>query len=310
MLATTVLPSPGPLLVPRATSPSVVDENNVGPDRPQRFGELRCDAAIEQRGVLADHLGNHAEERQAQMRLDLVRRLDPIVEILEEERRPARPAIRRKCPRPHSASSSDSTAPAQFSLVDDRMLLVLSARDAGLFRALHQRFEDLAVARGVALERAVVDPLAVERQRVLFLLFERADQALFLRQRRLVIVLERLYALCDLALDARLGGLNRQLNLDHVGMTVTELVRQLGLLTLQFSQLGLLLLDELVRQNRRNRIERDAVVLDGPNLVVCGFLLDALGLARVTAAFRSASFCTTMFCRSSSETASFCSRYF
>ena len=67
-------------------------------------------------------------------------------------------------------------------------------------------------------EHAVVDALAVQRQRVGLLLLERVDQALLLRLRRLVVVAQRLDDLGDLALELRLGGLDRRLDLDHVGV--------------------------------------------------------------------------------------------
>ena len=57
-----------------------------------------------------------------------------------------------------------------------------------------------------------------------------------------------------------------------------ELLGQLRLLALQLGQLGLLLLDERVRQDGREVSSAVAVVLQRPDLVVRRFLLDPLGL--------------------------------
>ena len=57
-----------------------------------------------------------------------------------------------------------------------------------------------------------------------------------------------------------------------------ELVGQLRLLPLQVRQLALLLLDEGVRQDRRERVERRPIVLQRRELVVQRLLLDPLGL--------------------------------
>ena len=61
-------------------------------------------------------------------------------------------------------------------------------------------------------------------------------------------------------------------------MVRSELVGKLRLLPLQVGDCRLLLLDERVRQDRRNRVERGAIVLHGLDLVVRRLLLDPLGL--------------------------------
>ena len=103
-------------------------------------------------------------------------------------------------------------------------------------------------------------------------------QALLLRERGLIVVFHRLDHFRDLALDLRLGGLDGVAILHHVRMLVAELVRELRLLPLQLGELALLLLDELIRQNRRHRVEGRPVALNRLDLAVRRFLLDALGL--------------------------------
>src|SRR5262245_39167416 len=58
-------------------------------------------------------------------------------------------------------------------------------------------------------------------------------------------------------------------------MAVTERLRQLRLLALQFGELCLQLLDESIRQDGWKRIERGVIILDRAQLIVEGFFFDA-----------------------------------
>ena len=88
-----LLPSPGPALVTTSErSPSSADENSTLVRTVLNASvKLRWNAdAVQQRVrrcvlALGDG-GNHAEERHAEIRLQLLRRPDPVVELLEEER--------------------------------------------------------------------------------------------------------------------------------------------------------------------------------------------------------------------------------
>ena len=71
----------------------------------------------------------------------------------------------------------------------------------------------------------------------------------------------RLHHLRDLPLQPRLRHLDGGLRLDHVRMVVAELLAQLRLLALQVGQLRLLLLDEARSSECREGIERGAVRL-------------------------------------------------
>ncbi len=75
--------------------------------------------------------------------------------------------------------------------------------------------------------------------------------------------------------------MNRRAHLHHLRMPVAVLVRQLGLLALQIAEVALQLLDVVVAEHRRERVDRVAV-LNRPELVVEGFLFDSrrLGLGR------------------------------
>ena len=126
----------------------------------------------------------------------------------------------------------------------------------------------------------------------------------------LIVVPHGLHDLGDLALDLVLGRLNGERELHHVRVTRAELLRQLRLLPLQVGELGLLLLDEAIRQNRRERCRgrrgRSAGCGSGCRPLPSGCARSWPSSPR---AFRSASFWTTMFCRSSRDTESVCSRY-
>src|SRR5882762_8992511 len=276
LLATSVLPSPGPALVTTSTfAPSAADEKST-------LVRIARNASADERivEILPEQRRHEAEERQPEMRLDLVGRLDPVIEVLEEERQADRQReAADKCEQQVGRRAGARRAPRHLGRVDDADVARLElARNSRLLGALHQAVENLSVAEGVALQRAVVDALAIERQRVVLLLLERVDQALLLRLSGFVLVVGRLDDLGDFALNLRFGGLDPQADLDHVGVTRPELFRELRLLPLQLRQLALLLLDEGVRQDRRERVERGPVLLKRAHLLVERFLLDPLGL--------------------------------
>ena len=142
-----------------------------------------------------------------------------------------------------------------------------------------------------------------------FCCVERPGQAVFLRQRGLVLVAHRLHDLADLALQLRPAAAwiaDRIFTMS--GCLSPSFSDSCACWLLQLRQLRLLLLDEGVGQDRRERVERRRVACDAASwLYIASFWIRSV-FACVTAAFRSASFCTTMFSRSSSEIASFCSR--
>ncbi len=197
-----------------------------------------------------------------------------------------------------------------FGLVDDPDVAGLElGADAGLLRALQQALVELLRALDVALEHAVIDRLAVHRLRLALLLVERGDQAVLLGERRLVFVAHRLHDLGHLAVQLGLGHRDAGPHLDDVRVLFAELLRQLRVLALQLRQLRLLLLDVGVAEDRREAVERRGFCVSDCSCLYNASFWNRSVFACVTAAFRSESFWTTMFSRSSSEIASFCSRY-
>src|SRR5690606_36993304 len=71
---------------------------------------------------------------------------------------------------------------------------------------------------------------------------------------------------------------NRSKHSLHIRMFVAQFLAELCLFTLKTRNLGLLLLDEGIRENGGERVERRWVLLACAQLVVERFLLDALGL--------------------------------
>ena len=82
-----------------------------------------------------------------------------------------------------------------------------------------------------------------------------------LGQRRLVFAAHRFGDLRDFRLDLRLGGLNGEADLHHLGMVRAELLRQLRALPLELRQLGLLLLDEYGLESTVGRLSTHAGIL-------------------------------------------------
>ena len=214
------------------------------------------------------------------MRLHFVRRLDPVVEVLEEEGEPERerPAAEEREQQIRGRVRTRRSARHFGGIHDADVAGLQLGAHARFLRALQQALEDLPVGRVVALQRAVVDSLAAQRQRVTLLLVERARQRLLLDERCLVFVPHRLDDFRDFSLQLALGELDRVRDLQHVRVARPELLGELCLLTLQLGDLPLLLLDERVREDGRERVEGVAIVLQPAKLVVRRFLLDAFGL--------------------------------
>ena len=147
-----------------------------------------------------------------------------------------------------------------FRGVDDADVARLQlARDAGLLRALQQRFVHLPVALGFALQHAVLDALAVQAERLGLLRFERADQAALLRQRRLVFALHRLDDLGDLALRAWPRRPESPLRIFTIsGWRSPYFSASCACCRCRSAELGLHLLDVVVRQHRGQRCRSPA----------------------------------------------------
>lgn len=95
----------------------------------------------------------------------------------------------------------------------------------------------------------------------------------------------------------------------HLGMALAQLFPDLRLLSLQRLQLGRPLLNEDIRKDGRKGIECIRSFWIAHNCLCSACFSMRSVLARVTAALRSASFYTTMLCRSFIDTASCFSRY-
>src|SRR6266850_1656785 len=80
--------SPGSGSKPNSSCDRGRREENIGPDTAERFGKIRRDAVVDERRRMsaARQHRDHPERRNAEQRLDFFRRLDPVVEVLEEER--------------------------------------------------------------------------------------------------------------------------------------------------------------------------------------------------------------------------------
>ena len=185
------------------------------------------------------------------------------------------------------------------------------ARDAGLLRALQQRFVDLTVALGVALQHAVLDALAVQAERLGLLRFERADQAVLLRQRRLVFGLHRLDDLVDLARRAWPASVCMAVRIFTIsGCRSPYFSASCACCRCRSRNLG-------SSASGCSRSTAPPAGVDGRRALRrpsagCRALPSRCEPSSpcVTAPFRSARRCTTMFWRSSTATASCCSLYF
>ena len=165
--------------------------------------------------------------RQPEVNPDLVGRLDPAVEILEEEHQPARgqrPAEQREQQvegflRAHGRERL-------LGSIDDPDVARLQLRaDAGFLGPLQQAVVQLAAALHFAVEHAVVDRLAVHRQGVALLGVQRPRQAVLLGQRGQVLVARPLHDLADLAVHLGLRRLDRRPQLHHVRMAARRACR-------------------------------------------------------------------------------------
>ena len=179
-----LLPSPGPALVTTIVrSPSSADEKSTLVRTVlNRLREVRARSVVGQqrvRRVLAAwHRRNHAEERHAEVRLQFLRCLDPVVEVLEEERRG-----RARASGPQRVRAIDQVAAAfgeigargTSAAIDDADVAGLAARRRSRFPSCAAAgLVDLLVALDVALQHAVFDPLAVQAERFALLRVERA----------------------------------------------------------------------------------------------------------------------------------------
>ena len=158
------------------------------------------------RGLIEER-GNHPQKRQLEVPADFDGILESAVDVLEEERQTdSEAASAEECDEQVVARVRPGGSTRHFGCVDDADITRLEVTgNAGFLRALHEAFEDLAVARSIARQHAVLNALAIERKRASFLLFECLCQAAFLRQCLLVIVSHRLNNLGNLSLDLRLG---------------------------------------------------------------------------------------------------------
>ena len=156
--------------------------------------------------LLLQH-GQHPEVGEAEVRANLLGRLDAAVHVLEERDQPAgeeRPEEQREELVPGSIRAD--RGPGFLRRIDDPDIAGPElAGDAGFLRALQQVVVQLRARFHVALQDAVGDRLAVHRQRFRLLLVERRHQAVLVRQCRLVLAAHGLHDLLDFAGQFRFG---------------------------------------------------------------------------------------------------------
>ena len=259
------------------------EKQDVGAKRAERLGEVRRDAAAQERLPVMPRFakrGNQADGWEAKVCFDFFRRLDTAVEVFEEKgdaaceekpteqrERQAQEHSRRRCLSRH-LGAIDHTDIARLELPGD----------AGFPRPLHQALVNLAAALYLALEDAVFDRLAIHGESLGFLLVEGGGQAVFLGQGRLMLGAHRLHDLGDFRFERRLGVLNCRSDLHHVRVPVAEPLAQLSLLPLESRKLRLLLLDERVAEDRRERVEQRWILSACFQLSVRRLLQQPLGL--------------------------------
>ena len=100
----------------------------------------------------------------------------------------------------------------------------------------------------------------------------------FFRQRRLVLAARALEDLGHFRLNLGFGVRDGDSDLHHIWMIRAQLFGELRPLPQQLRQLGLLLLNERIGQDEREAVDGGRVLLNGLDLVVCRFLLDADGI--------------------------------
>ena len=319
-VATSVLPSPGPVLVTTSDrAPSSADENStlvrMARNASAKFAGTPSLISGSCQSMSSNERRHHAEERQPEVRLDLVGRLDAVVEVLEEERQAAgQRASRRTAPSSRfSAVLRRRPAPRGVSAASTtRMLLVFSSpRDAGLLRALHQAVVDLPVAlRRRARARRSRSPLRFSASASPFCCVERGRQALLLRQRRLVFVLDRLDDLGDLALQLRLrpsGSRDRSLTMS--GWLSPSFSDSCACCRCRSASSPFCCWMNAFARIAGNVSSAARFVSHRLELVVQRLLLDPLGLGARHRGVQVGQLLHDDVLRSSSEMASFCSRY-
>src|SRR6266540_4360128 len=215
------------------------------------------------------------------MLLDFVRALDAAIEVLEEEGETH--GQHGAAEQRHQEVTSgvwSSLAAWYFRGVHDADIAGLQfARNAGLFRALHQTLEDLSVRRSLAGQHSVLNALTVHRESLTFLLVEGLGQAVLLRLRREILIAHGLNYLGNFSLELRFGDLHRRSHLQDVRVFVPELFAQLDKLALQTREVRFLLLNEGIRKDSRECIEGGSIRLNGLNLSIERFLFDSFGLS-------------------------------
>ena len=170
---------------------------------------------------------------------DLVWGLDAVIKILEAEHEANGDDSPHKNGQQKIGSGVWSRRSARyFGRVDDpyvgRPQLL---REARFLHSLEQRFEHLAVAGRVALQRAIGDSLAVLSERLVLLCVERRHEILFAGERRQVFVVNRLDNFVNFRVELSQRGVDGRSRFDHVRVLVAERLRKLGLFVLRVRQL-------------------------------------------------------------------------
>ncbi len=201
-----LLPSPGPALVTTSDPHALVRrrEQHVGADRLDRLGESRRHVVAEQRSGRRCRSpgpcrGTGAPRCAFSSCGDLIR-------LSRYSKRNTRPRARTipEISRQHEIvlTLRQIGARGTSAASTTRMLLVLSSPEMPVSFVRCSRLRRSGdCSRRRAAEHRVLDALAVQAERFGLLRVQRAHQAVFLRERRLVLGLHRLDDLGDLAVE-------------------------------------------------------------------------------------------------------------
>jgi capsular exopolysaccharide synthesis family protein len=213
-------------------------------------------------------LGDHSEERQAEVLLHVVGCLERVVEVLEEEGEAdaeEEPEDERHLVGPGPVG--DDRASGSLGLLDDADVRRLQlGLEAGLLRLRQEVLVELPVRLDLAPEDHVVDRLPARELRLVLHRLEARREARFLGQRVPVLALRGAGDVADLGAQFVLGGPDVRAHAHHVGMPIAERVGEPRLLLLQRRQLDPERLHGLAREDEAEAVElcrrraRDLVV--------------------------------------------------
>ncbi len=286
LLATVVLPSPGPVLVTtRLRPPSSVDENSTLVRRFRKASaKQRRDPGVQERRIrVAGVAQASAPGRGTAARGTSLISSGLLIRLSRYSKKNARPDREQAAAEEREQEVERPVRPGgparHFGLVHHADVARLELRGhVGFLRPLQQVVEHLPVGVGVALQHAVVDPLAAERHRLALLLLERgrpgAAPATARRGTRCGWTATTLpISPCSLASVCSMADLTLIIS----GCFSPYFSPSEACVPLQLGELPLELLDERVREDGREGVERRAVVLDRLDLVVERLLLEPLG---------------------------------